>query len=372
MTIAKFTGVTNTIQSLSDRPNQNEGLTPAQLKQKFDQFAIDNKAYLNDIFTVEVDTLNSQNVKLTGNQSIAGVKIFTSSPIVPIPTTEYQATPKKYIDDMDIVRKLYIDDNFTTKSEITNNRKLSATGDFTGTVNGLPLTAVDPFISSIIAGQTLQLADIVTLKGLKKDDINFDNATIINSAINLLSITGGGKILLPVGTFTCKTPIQIKSNIVIEGYGQSTILKSTASNIFITGDLSITQEKIIDCVLRNFYIYGNGLNIAMNFMYFTDLCIVENVRIENVVQGIKLLDCWCSKYVSVVCTNITSVAFYAERDSNNICFYSCKVYNANTGFTIYATRSVTIDVCNLEHCQKAIVVDGAYNTTIVIVILKIM
>lgn len=60
MPLTKFTGATNTIQSLADRPNQDGGLTAAQLKIKFDQFAIDNKAFLNDVMSVEIDTLFTQ------------------------------------------------------------------------------------------------------------------------------------------------------------------------------------------------------------------------------------------------------------------------------------------------------------------------
>jgi hypothetical protein len=36
---------------------------------------------------------------VTGNQTAAGVKTFSSSPIVPMPTTDYQAAPKKYVDE---------------------------------------------------------------------------------------------------------------------------------------------------------------------------------------------------------------------------------------------------------------------------------
>jgi len=39
-------------------------------------------------------------VSLTGNQTIAGVKTFSSSPIVPTPTTSTQAAPKSYADLM--------------------------------------------------------------------------------------------------------------------------------------------------------------------------------------------------------------------------------------------------------------------------------
>lgn len=38
-------------------------------------------------------------VALTGDQPVAGVKTFSSSPIVPAPTTDLQAATKKYVDD---------------------------------------------------------------------------------------------------------------------------------------------------------------------------------------------------------------------------------------------------------------------------------
>jgi hypothetical protein len=46
----------------------------------------------------QVDTLDVQNVKLTGNQTIAGVKTFSSSPIVPVATTSTQAPQKSQVD----------------------------------------------------------------------------------------------------------------------------------------------------------------------------------------------------------------------------------------------------------------------------------
>ena len=44
------------------------------------------------------DALNTA-VDLTSNQTIAGVKTFSSSPIVPTPTTDFQVATKKYVDD---------------------------------------------------------------------------------------------------------------------------------------------------------------------------------------------------------------------------------------------------------------------------------
>ncbi len=46
-----------------------------------------------------VDTLDAANVKTTGAQTVAGVKTFSSSPIVPTPSTDYQSATKKYVDD---------------------------------------------------------------------------------------------------------------------------------------------------------------------------------------------------------------------------------------------------------------------------------
>ena len=46
-----------------------------------------------------IDTLDSSIVKLMGNQTIEDVKTFTSSPIVPTPTTDFQVATKKYVDD---------------------------------------------------------------------------------------------------------------------------------------------------------------------------------------------------------------------------------------------------------------------------------
>jgi len=64
-----------------------------------------NTIDLNLFYTkLEVDYLlaskanESEVVKLTGNQTIAGVKTFTSSPIVPTPTTNNQASNKQYVD----------------------------------------------------------------------------------------------------------------------------------------------------------------------------------------------------------------------------------------------------------------------------------
>ena len=48
---------------------------------------------------VNLETSDTQNVKITGNQTVSGVKTFTESPIVPTPTTDFESSNKKYVDD---------------------------------------------------------------------------------------------------------------------------------------------------------------------------------------------------------------------------------------------------------------------------------
>ncbi|AEY66601.1 hypothetical protein [Clostridium sp. BNL1100] len=56
MALTKLTANVSNIQTLSDKPNQNENLTPVSLKQKFDKGVEDTKDYINNTLTNELDT----------------------------------------------------------------------------------------------------------------------------------------------------------------------------------------------------------------------------------------------------------------------------------------------------------------------------
>lgn len=62
-----------------------------------------------------VDSLDSANVKLTGNQTVAGVKTFSSIPVLPAssPTSANEATRKQYVDDGDDARVAVAGDTMT-------------------------------------------------------------------------------------------------------------------------------------------------------------------------------------------------------------------------------------------------------------------
>lgn len=56
MAITKLLVNVNNIQALSDKPNEIDGLTSAELKARFDKAGTDIKTYINEILTEEVDS----------------------------------------------------------------------------------------------------------------------------------------------------------------------------------------------------------------------------------------------------------------------------------------------------------------------------
>lgn len=76
--------VTKTQVGLGNVDNTSDADKPVSTAQ---QAALNLKANGNEV------------VKLTGAQSVGGVKTFTDSPVVPAPITDLQAATKKYVDD---------------------------------------------------------------------------------------------------------------------------------------------------------------------------------------------------------------------------------------------------------------------------------
>lgn len=74
-------------------------------------------------------TLDATYVKLSGAQTVAGVKTFSSSPVVPTPTTNMQASTKKYVDD-----------SITTLSnacvKLSGNQTIAGTKTFSNKITG--------------------------------------------------------------------------------------------------------------------------------------------------------------------------------------------------------------------------------------------
>lgn len=63
LNITNLTANVNNIQGLSDRPNTADGLTPQQLKEKFDKAGADIKLYINGVQNTEIENYINNTLK---------------------------------------------------------------------------------------------------------------------------------------------------------------------------------------------------------------------------------------------------------------------------------------------------------------------
>lgn len=83
-------------------------------------------------------------VKLTGDQTVTGVKTFSSSPIIPAPTTASQPSTKKYVDDSITGVVLgQIPDNSLTNTKLGTDIKVGSLAALTTTEKGSVVGAVN-------------------------------------------------------------------------------------------------------------------------------------------------------------------------------------------------------------------------------------
>ncbi len=133
--------------------------------------ALDSKIANRDLSNVSDASINSKAVGLTGNQTIAGVKNFSVSPIVPDATTTAQAINKGQLDE-DSFRKYH---NFTESRDFNTNYTNS-----TGYNMGVRVVPIDIpgtgyyLIESIIDGMVIDKTGYTSNGGEGAITINFD------------------------------------------------------------------------------------------------------------------------------------------------------------------------------------------------------
>lgn len=213
MTLSKLTTDLNIVSTLADLPNATSGLTAAQLKAKFDEGPNDIKTYINNTLTSEIDT-----------QLAAGGTALTTHKTSGDHDTRYYTQAQA-------------DAKYETITDLTTNRKLSATGDFTGTLNGYTIVAADPGLSSAF---TALKADVVQ-RGVNicsapynaiGDGHLIDSTLVISSVTyNVKKYVGTSNITALTNALTSNKNIYIPDGVyVIDG------------NITLTGDHTITGQ----------------------------------------------------------------------------------------------------------------------------------
>jgi|GEM_PF-2127684 len=103
--------------------------------------------------------------------------------------------------------------------------------------------------------------------GLRID--NYDNSPALQDLINAVFRSGGGRIILPVGTFDFRQRIIVKSNVDLVGYGaDKTVLRMVGDAAFSLFDNQ--YYPLSNCKYLDFTVDGYGLNPA-NGIYTTDM-----------------------------------------------------------------------------------------------------
>jgi len=179
-------------------------------------------------------------VDLSTTQAVAGVKTFSSSPIVPTPTTATQAANKSYVDTQV--------SSATSSGLFYNVKGYSATGD----------------------GTT-------------------DDTTAIQNAINAANTAGGGTVYFPKGTYLCNGLVTY-GNITLMGSGWGSVLHQKTAAADGTYLISVnpgsggssdptTNQKGI--TIQNLQLLGNSTETFTQYVHLVNLNAVSDVTVQG-------------------------------------------------------------------------------------------
>lgn len=192
---------------------------------KFSSYPGVSSANDDDLLLLDVEPITSDSTStitkanlFNGDQTITGVKTFSSGPIVPDPTTSLQVANKEYVDAQvagDVPVATFTT-NGTVKQTVYNVRDYGAVGDGVA-----------------------------------------DDSEALQAC---LTAAAGGEMFIPLGTYvvpSSKMPLIIPSNIAITGNGYGSYIKGTGTDI--VGMFTNTNTSTVGDT--NIYISNVGLEI---------------------------------------------------------------------------------------------------------------
>jgi len=141
MAITKMTDDLNIIQALADLPNDTDGLTPAQLKAKYDEAANLLKTYLNNTLTVELESTTDGS---SGADKIGATALNELSGETVQAILEYLKT------QIDGVTLGEIPDDSLTNVKLNTDIKIGSLASLTTTDKGSVIGAINEINSEIV------------------------------------------------------------------------------------------------------------------------------------------------------------------------------------------------------------------------------
>lgn len=124
-------------------------------------------------------------VKLSGNQTIAGTKTFSSSPVIPAPTNNTDASTKKYVDD-----------SITTLSnacvKLSGNQTIAGTKTFSSTISGSITGNAGTVTNGVYTTGNQTIAGTKTFSSTISGSITGNAGTVTNGVYTTGNQTIGG------------------------------------------------------------------------------------------------------------------------------------------------------------------------------------
>jgi len=196
------------------------------------------------------DTLDGQNVKKTGAQTVTGVKTFNDSPIVPTPTTDLQTSTKKYVDDKDTARGVTTAVAYVTKDNLANTRKLDSVGNFTGSWFGFNSpSASEPGIQSQVDANTATAVEVAKINSYQSLEITKLRMELVLTQLNSIGFYDLFDTLddvnIPYTNATVDTTA-LDVTFLSEIYNLTVVSDVTSSTAVTTRETATIGDKIDD------------------------------------------------------------------------------------------------------------------------------
>lgn len=264
---------------------------------------VDNTSDANKPVSTATQTALNGKVSLTGNETVAGVKTFTSRNIFANNNTDFGATTNNRVSigNLGTTDRVY----FSAFGDATNIRNIYNTkGTGRHEFNANIVLPNDP--TAALEAATKQYTDVgrksrnstYTIAPTGTDaDFNTTGTAdqaIINSTASTLSSAGGGTIRLRAGNYTINNKILLYSNVTLEGEGMATIINRANTVNVAMFENADTVNGNTGITVRNMQLRGNYTNNPSNSLGFAT-SKVSNSRFENIYQT-DVSSCFSFKY----------------------------------------------------------------------------
>lgn len=241
-TIVTATPATFSLDGALRGPKGDDGVTPPDattiVKGKIKLAGdLGGTADLPTVIGLSDKAADSAVVHNTGNETIAGIKTFSSSPIAPAPASSTQVATKGYVDSV-------ASSGSTPDADATTKGKVQLGGE----LSGVGSTATAPTIKNML--RVFNVKDYGAIGDGSTDDL-----TAIQNAINAATSVGG-IVFFPAATYIVSNSIVPKSNVTLQGVQNVSILKMSAA----TG----RTIKLLNAALTNFTIDSMTFSGSVN------------------------------------------------------------------------------------------------------------